>query len=132
MVEELFKFTRCVIYGDHKSSTMAEVHAMKGKKMKNKSFIRLLPDADGLCQHCLCANYLAYLVHHPSLKHHHSPLGHGWELVGGRCHPVCHTRSALPMYLPAPRPAEVSEEDESEENDEDEGYEGHEYIQRRS
>ncbi len=62
---------------------------------------------------------MAYLVHHPCLKCHPSPLGHGWKLVGGRCRPVCHTRSALPMHLPAPGPAAESEEDESEDDDDD-------------
>ena len=77
------------------------------------------PDADSLRQHCLRANYLAYVVRHPSLKRHPSPIGQGWELVGGRCRPVRHTQPALPMHLPASRPAEVSGKDESE-YDEDE------------
>ena len=94
-------FARHVIYGDNKSSTMADARATKWKKMKNKSFIRLPPDVDSLRQHCLRTNYLAYLELHPSLKHHPSPLGHGWELVGGRCRPVCHTRPALPTHLSA-------------------------------
>ena len=41
MVEELFKFTRHVIYGDMKSSTMAEARAVK-------KFVCLPPDADSL------------------------------------------------------------------------------------
>ena len=77
VVEELFEFTTHVIYGDKKSSTMAEARTMKWKKMKNKSFACFPPDADSLCQHCLRANYLAYLVRHPSLKCHPSPLRHG-------------------------------------------------------
>ena len=36
VVEELFKFTRHVIYGDNKSSSIAEARAAKWKKMKNK------------------------------------------------------------------------------------------------
>ncbi|KAJ8375166.1 hypothetical protein SKAU_G00057460 [Synaphobranchus kaupii] len=121
VVEELFEFTQHVIYGDKKSSTMAEARAAKWKRMKNKSFIRLPPDADSLRQHCLRANFLAYLVRHPSLKHHPSPLGHGWERLGGRCCPVRHTRPALPTHLPAPGPAEESEEDNESEEDEEEG-----------
>ena len=117
--QELFAFTRQVIYGDKKSTTMAEARASKWKTMKRKSFIRLPPDADSLRQHCLRANYLAYLVRHPTLKHHPSPLGHGWELVGGRCRPVRHTRPALPTHLPAPGPVEEDEEVESEEDEEE-------------
>ena len=89
--QELFAFTRQVIYGDKKSSTMAEARA----------------------------NYLAYLVRHPTLKGHPLPLGHGWELVGGRCRPVRHTRPALPTHLPAPGPVEEDEEVEREEDEED-------------
>lgn len=128
VVEELFAFTRQVIYGDKKSSTMAEARAAKWRSMKNKSFIRLPPDADSLRQHCLRANYLVYLVCHPSLKHHPSPIGHGWELVGGHCRPVRHTRPALPLHLPAPDLAEESSEDGSEEGEEEEEDDD---IQRR-
>lgn len=127
VVEDLFQFTRHVIYSDKESSTMAEARATKWKRMKNKSFVRLPPDADSLRQHCLRANYLAYLVRHPSLRHHPSPIGHGWELVGGRCRPVRHTRPALPKHLPVPGPAEDSEEDESEDDEE----KGDDVIQRR-
>ena len=105
---------------------MAEASAAKWKTLKNKSFVRLPPDADSLHQHCLRANYLAYLVRHLSKKHHPSPLGHGWELVGGHCRPVRHTQPALPTHLPASGPAEESDEDESEVDDseEDESKEG--------
>ena len=64
---------------------------------------------DSLRQHCLRANYLAYLVHHPSLKDHPSPLGHDWELA---CRAVCHTRPTLPTQLPEPELSEDSGEDE--------------------
>jgi hypothetical protein len=121
VVEKLFASTRHVIYGDNKSTTMAEARPVKWKSMKNKSFSCLPSDADSLCQHCLRANYLAYLVRHPSLKQHPSPLGHGWEVVDGRCRPVRHTRPALPTHLPAPGPAEESESDESEDDDDCEG-----------
>ena len=82
VVEKLFKFTH-VIYGDKKSTTMAEAHATKWKGMKNKSFICLPPDANSLCQYCLRANYLAYLVCHPNLKSHpsHSDMVGSWWVV---------------------------------------------------
>ncbi|KAI4808466.1 hypothetical protein KUCAC02_000525 [Chaenocephalus aceratus] len=123
VLEQLFAFTRSIIYGDNKSKTMAEARAAKWRTIKKKSFIRLPPDNDSLRQHCLRANYLAYLVRHPSLKHHPSPIGHGWELVGGCCRPVRHTRPALPMHLPAPRPTEEGQEDEEDESDDDDEIE---------
>ena len=119
-IEELFKFTRTVIYNDKMSKTMGTARAAKWKAMKKKSFIHLPPDVDSLRQHCLRANYLAYLINHPSLKDHPSPLGHGWELVSGRCRPVHHTRPALPAHLPEPEPREDSEENESNEDSHDE------------
>ena len=110
---------------------MAEARAMKWNTLKNKSFIRLHPDAYSLRQHCLRANYLAYLVHHPSMKHHPSPLGHGWELVDGRCRPVRHTRPALPTHLPAPGPAEDSCEEDEDEESKEANEEGEDDVQRR-
>ena len=108
-IEELFEFTCLVIYGDKVSRTMGTGRAAKWKK---KSFIRLPPDVDSLRQHCLRANYLAYLLHYPSLKDHPSPLGYGWELASGHCHPVRHSRPALPTHLPECELSEDSEEDE--------------------
>ena len=100
------------------TKTMGTARTAKWKAMKKKSFIRLPPVVDSLRQHCLRANYLAYLINHPSLKDHPSPLGHGWELISGRCRPVHHTRPALPAHLPEPR--EDSEENESNEDSHDE------------
>ena len=118
-IEELFEFTRHVIYGDKMSRTMGTARAANWKAMKKKSFIRLPPDVDNLRQHCFHANYLAYLVHHPSLKDHPSPLGHSWELASSRCHPVRHTRPAHTTDLPEPELSENSEEDDSDEDNND-------------
>ena len=73
VIEDLFKFTRCVIYGDSKSTAMSESRAAKWRQMKNRSFLRLPPDADSLYQHSLRANYLSYLMRHPSLRNHPCP-----------------------------------------------------------
>ncbi|KAK7068464.1 hypothetical protein SK128_003533 [Halocaridina rubra] len=85
MVEDLFEFTRHVIYGDHKSKTM-----------RKRSFIRLPLDAVRLCQHCLHEKYLAYLVRHPSLKH--TPrtwLGTGgWSLLACLPHSTCSSKAS--------------------------------------
>ena len=43
VVEQLFEFTRHVIY--NKRSTIAEARAAKWNRMKNKYFIRLTPDS---------------------------------------------------------------------------------------
>ena len=79
VLEDMLQFIRHVIYGNKKSSTRAEARSAKLRMLKNKMFSLLPPDADSLRQHCIRANYLAYLVHHPSVKQHPSPLGHGWN-----------------------------------------------------
>ena len=109
VLEGLFQLTREVIY-DKMTSNMAGARASKWKKMKRKSFTRLPLDADSLRQHCYCVKYL-YILCHPFLKHNPSPVGHGWQLVGGRCRPVRHTQPALPTQLPLPGPAEENEDD---------------------
>ena len=118
----------CHIYGD-KKLTKAESRAAKWKTLKNKSFVRLPPDADSLRQHCLRENYL-YLIRHPLKQQYPSPLGHGWELMGGHCRPVRYTRPALPTHLPTSRQAEESDEDEIEVDDSDGDEE--ENVQERS
>ena len=56
VIEELFHFTRDVVYGDTKSTSMAEARSVKWKSMKKKSFIHHPPDEDSLRHHCLRAN----------------------------------------------------------------------------
>ena len=109
---------------------MAEARIEKWKAMKKKSFIRIPPDADSLYQHLVHANFLTYLVLHPFLKRHSSPIGHGWELVDGHCHPIKHTHPALPAHLPAPdlEAADNSKQDEHEETDEEQEEEREEDI----
>jgi len=80
---------------------MAEVLADKCMESnEKKSFLQIPPDTDCLWQHFIRANYSTYLVHHPLLKKHPSPIGHGWELVDGYCCPVRYTHPALPAHLP--------------------------------
>ena len=120
VLDDLLCFIRKFVYGDNKSINMAEARAAKWKKLKKKSFIHLPPDTDSLLQHCRRANFLAYLIRHPSLKNHPSPLGHGWELDDdGHCRPVRHTQSALPTYLSTQEPTEEGERDENNEGDEE-------------
>ena len=87
------------VYGDVQSSSLSLARAAKWKKQKKKSLIRLPPDDDSLRQHIKRANFLACIQRHPDLIRHPSPIGHGWELVNGRCRPVRHTKPALPLSL---------------------------------
>ncbi len=58
-------------------------------------------------------------MRHPSLKHHPSPLRHGWELMDGHCRPVRHTRPAFPAHLPTPEPGEDGEDDDESDEEVD-------------
>ena len=76
------------IYGDSKSETPWEAKSVKWKSMKKKSTLRLCPDDDTLDHYCEPANYLSHIQLHSEVYNHPSPIGHGWMLVDGRCHPV--------------------------------------------
>jgi len=52
-IDEWLKFTRNVIYGDNKNSSIAEARADKWKAMKKKCFLRIPPDTDYLPQHLI-------------------------------------------------------------------------------
>ena len=79
--------------------------------MKRKSFVHLPLDADSLCHHCLCANYLAYLIRYPSLLHHLDMVGIWWVATVV----LSATHDRLSLHIPAPVLAEVNKEDETEE-----------------
>ena len=98
-MHKLVRFTRELIYADPHSDIMAEARALKWRSQKNKSFCRLPPDEDTLVNHLKRANYLAYLLKHPSLREHPSPVGKGWEVINSIIRPVRYTKPALPDYI---------------------------------
>ena len=93
--QQLFAFTRQVIYEDKKSNTMAEACASKWKTMKRKSFIRLPPDADSLCQHCLRADLSAppHTEAPPLTTWSWLGVG-GWSLPSCTPHAACSSNSS--------------------------------------
>ena len=99
VIQDLMQFTRHIMYGDNTSQSMAEARTTKWKSLKAKNFSRLPPDEDSLRQHIKRANFLAYLIRHPFIKNHPSPLGHGWTLNNRLCRPLRFTKPALPDYL---------------------------------
>ncbi|XP_028404399.1 uncharacterized protein LOC114527028 [Dendronephthya gigantea] len=100
VLDDLISFIIRFVYGDTHSSSLDMSRAAKWKAQKKKSLRRLPPDLDSLKQHIMRANYLSYIQRHPEEKTHPSPIGHGWELVNGRCKPVRHTQPSLPVSLP--------------------------------
>ena len=94
-----------------------EAHTTKWKSKKAKNFSSLPPDEDSLRQHIKWANYLAYLIRHPSIKAHPSPVGHGWAIINGLCRPVRCTKPALPNYLTSHTETKDTEQHSSDEGE---------------
>lgn len=104
-------FVLSCIYGESADATCGQARASKWQKMKKKSMIRLPPDDDSLNPHVERTNYITYCQLHYNLYDHPSPIGHGWELVNGKCRPVRYTQPPLPQQLMLPDSSEESESD---------------------
>ena len=102
-------FVLSCIYGESAGSTCGQARASNWQQMKKKSTIRLPPDDDPLNLHVERTNYTYYCQLHYSLFDHSSTIGHGWELVNGKCRPVRYSRSPLPQQLTLPDFSEESE-----------------------
>ena len=88
-------------YGESAGVTCGQARASKWHKLKKKCTIRLPPDEDSLDRHVERTNYITYCQLHYNLQEHPPPIGHGWELVNGKCRPVRHTLPPLPQQLTA-------------------------------
>ena len=105
-------FVLSYIYGESGNATCKQARASKWQKMKKKkSSIRLPPDDDSLNHHVERTSYIKYFQFNYKLFDHPSPIGHGWELVNGKCRPVCYTQPALPLQLKLLDYSEESETD---------------------
>ncbi|KAJ8375735.1 hypothetical protein SKAU_G00063150 [Synaphobranchus kaupii] len=91
--------------------TCGQARASKWHKLK-KCTIHHPPDDDSLNLHVERTNYITYCQLHYNLLEHPSPIGHGWELVNGKCRPVCHTLPPLPQQL---TPHDCSDESSSDD-----------------
>ncbi|KAL8565961.1 hypothetical protein ACOMHN_054946 [Nucella lapillus] len=89
---DMKSFVLSSIYGESADATCGQARASKWHKMKRKSTFRLPPDDDSLNLHVERTNYITYCQLHYNLFDHPSPIGHGWELVDGKCRPVRYTQ----------------------------------------
>ena len=109
-------FVVSVVYGESADDTCGQARASKWHKLKKKGTIRLPPDEDSLDLHIQRTNYISYCQKNFFLQEHPSPIGHGWELVNGKCRPIRHTRPPLPRQLSLPGSlSDSSSDDESSE-----------------
>ena len=117
--DQMKKFVLTYIYGGSGDVTCGQARASKWNKLKSKSLVRLPPDADSLNHHIERTNYISYCQLNYNMFEHPSPIGHGWELVNGKCRPVRNTVPPLPEQL---RDLGSSNES-SDESGDDEGSE---------
>jgi hypothetical protein len=85
------------IYAESADVTCGQARAFKWHKLKKKSTIRLPPDDDSLDLHVERKNYITYCQLHYNLLEHPSPIGHGWQILNGKCRPVRHTLPPCPI-----------------------------------
>ena len=88
--------------------------------MKKKSTQRLIFYNDTLSHTYPHFNYLSYCQRIFHLQDHPSPLGHGWDIVNGKCRPVRYTLPALPTQISTAHityPDSSDEESMSEDSD---------------
>ncbi|KAJ8359919.1 hypothetical protein SKAU_G00164440 [Synaphobranchus kaupii] len=112
---EMKAFVLSIIYAESADVTCGQARASKWHKLKTKSTIPLPPDDDSLNLHIERANFIAYCQLHYNLFEHPSPIGHGWELVNGKCRPVRHTLPPLPQQLTLHDCPDESSDDERSE-----------------
>ena len=89
------------VYGEDIALTCGQARASKWQKLKKKSTARLPPDDDTLNHHCARTNYITYCQLHFTLVEHSTPIGHGWEIINGKCQPVRYTLPPLPHQVMA-------------------------------
>ena len=117
--DQMKKFVLTYTYGGSGDVTCGQARASKWNKLKSKSLVCLSPDADSLNHHIERTNYISYCQLNYNMFKHPSPIGHGWELVNGKCRPVRNTVPPLPEQL---RDIDSSNES-SDESGDDEGSE---------
>jgi len=113
-------FVLSKVYSENAGVTCGQARASRRHKMKKKkSTIRLPPDNDTLDQRLERTNYITYCQIHYNLLEHPSPIGHGWELMNGKCRPVRHTQPPLPHQLTPRDCTDDSIDDSSSDGDSD-------------
>ncbi|KAG7171952.1 hypothetical protein Hamer_G000901 [Homarus americanus] len=115
VLDDVEKFVIRYIYCDGRNTTLGEVRAAKWWAQKNT--VRLAPDSNSLHLHLKRTNYLSFLVKHPNLQLHPSPIGHEWHLLDGLCLPVRYTQPPLPTSIPLPLNPDDKDMDTDSESD---------------
>ena len=116
---DMKSFVLSNIYSESVGITCAQARTSKWHMLKKKSTMRLPPDDDSLGLHLERTNYLSYCQLHYDLREHPSPIGHGWEIINGKCRPVRHTLPALPESSRNQVGAEIVQNGDESSSDDD-------------
>ena len=117
VMENLSIFTIRYVYGDRKSTTLAEARAVKWEKMKDKSTRSIPPDQDSHDLKAKRVNYQAnILINFDKPDHPPSPVNHGWTLENGKCQPLRYTKAPLPERFKITSIAETGQRDDDDDS----------------
>jgi len=94
---EMKTFVLSKVYTERADATCSQARTSKWHKLKRKSTLRLPPDDDSLNHHVERPNYITYCQLHYALFEHLSPIGHGWEILNGKCRPVRYRPTLPPL-----------------------------------
>lgn len=78
-------FVLSIVYAESVDVTCGQARASKWHKLRKNCTMRLPPDDYSLDLHVVRTNYIASCQLHYNLLEHPSPIGHGRELVNGKC-----------------------------------------------
>ena len=117
VMENLSIFTIRYVYGDRKSTTLAEARAVKWEKMKDKSTRSIPPDQDSHDLKAKRVNYQAnILINFDKPDHPPSPVNHGWTLENGKCQPLRYTKAPLPERFKITSITETGQRDDDDDS----------------
>lgn len=112
-------FVISMMYGQDEDMTCGQARAAKWHSLKNKVTMRLPPDDDSLNHHVERVNFITYCQVHFDLVEHPSPIGHGWQVLNGKCRPVRHSLPPLPIQFTPRGNADDTSDESSSDNDSD-------------
>lgn len=116
-MENLAIFTIRYVYGDRKSTTLAQARAVKWEKLKKKSTRSIPPDLDSHNLKATQVNYQAsILLNFDKPDHPPSPVNHGWTLENGKCQPLRYTKAPLPERFKMSAVTDTGQRDDDDDS----------------
>ena len=115
---EMRQFVLRKTYDEGCCETCGEARASKWCKMNKKRTSRLPPDEDSLNQHLERSKFISYYQLNCQLIEQPITVGHGWDIINGKCRPVRHTCAALPSSFDKCNPPDDYDSESSSDGSE--------------